>query len=141
MEFVINQDKEENNDSSTEVFTIYGKQEFQDSKGFPRLGESNEDHADAYAKKIVVGKRTKYFVKRGRYGRLYNPIGLYSEGTARKQMRHAGRPEWQFKERGINERGRHGWKCGMNGKMRSACLQTRLGKPLADSRGRSNPQG
>ena len=98
MEFVINQDKEENNDSSTEVFTIYGKQEFQDSEGFPRLEESNEDHADAYAKKIVVGRRTKYYVKRGRYGRLYNPIGLYSEGTARKQMRHAGHPEWQFKE-------------------------------------------
>ena len=34
MEFVINQDKEENNNSSTEVFTIYGKQEFQDSGGF-----------------------------------------------------------------------------------------------------------
>ena len=98
MEFVINQNKEENNDSSTEVFTIYGKQEFQDSKGFPRLEESNEDHADAYAKKIAVGRRTKYYVKRGRYGRLYNPIGLYSEGTARKQMRHAGRPEWEFKE-------------------------------------------
>ena len=34
MEFVINQDKEENNNSSIEVFTIYGKQEFQDSKWF-----------------------------------------------------------------------------------------------------------
>tara|TARA_R110002012_G_scaffold273851_1_gene459963 strand:- start:851 stop:1231 length:381 start_codon:yes stop_codon:yes gene_type:complete len=98
MEFVINKDKEDSNESSVDVFTIYGKQQFQDEKGFPRLDDENQEHADAYAKKMIVGKRTKYYVKRGRYGRLYNPIGLYSEGTARKQMRHAGRPEWEFKE-------------------------------------------
>jgi hypothetical protein len=23
---------------------------------------------------------------------------MYSEGTAKKQMRHAGKPEWEFKE-------------------------------------------
>ena len=29
---------------------------------------------------------------------LHDALPIYSEGTARKQMRHAGRPEWQFKE-------------------------------------------
>ena len=92
----INEEKTEDKSKTVDVFTISGKQTEKDSDGFPRLDQEQEDHYDAYSKKI--GKRVKYFVKRGRYGRLYNPIGMYSEGTAKKQMRHAGRPEWEFKE-------------------------------------------
>jgi hypothetical protein len=94
----IKEDKAEDKKRIVDVFTISGKQTEKDSDGFPRLDEDQQDHYDAYAKRITLGKRVKYYVKRGRYGKLYNPIGMYSEGTAKKQMRHAGRPEWEFKE-------------------------------------------
>jgi|TARA_R100001163_G_scaffold12639_1_gene11827 hypothetical protein len=95
----INSEKQ-SGDSNTivDVFTIFGKHSSSDDDGYPRLPSEEQDHHNAYAKRVSVGNRIKYYVKRGRYGRLYNPIGLYSEGTAKKQLRHAGRPEWQFKE-------------------------------------------
>tara|TARA_R110000796_G_scaffold1193_3_gene4665 strand:+ start:1807 stop:2187 length:381 start_codon:yes stop_codon:yes gene_type:complete len=94
----INEDKIEERSRTVDVFTISGKQTEKDSEGFPMLDEDQEDHHDAHAKKITTGSRIKYYVKRGRYGKLYNPIGMYSEGTSKKQVRHAGRPEWEFKE-------------------------------------------
>ena len=109
----IKEDKAEDKSRTVDVFTISGKQTEKDSDGFPRLeqdvelkqqdlqwveDQEQQDHYDAYAKRITLGKRVKYYVKRGRYGKLYNPIGMYSEGTAKKQMRHAGKPEWEFKE-------------------------------------------
>tara|TARA_R110000765_G_scaffold142442_2_gene243664 strand:- start:610 stop:990 length:381 start_codon:yes stop_codon:yes gene_type:complete len=94
----IKEDKAEDKSRTVDVFTISGKETDKDLEGFPRLDPEQQDHYDAYAKRITLGKRVKYYVKRGRYGKLYNPIGMYSEGTAKKQMRHAGRPEWEFKE-------------------------------------------
>jgi len=84
-----------------EVYTIAGKQDYFDDDGFPRLDESAEDAEDApdaHAKSVTIGQRKKFFVKVGRHGRLFNPFGMYSEGTAAKQMRHAGKPEWNFLE-------------------------------------------
>ena len=94
----INEDKIEEKSKTVDVFTISGKHTEKDSEGFPRLDEDQQDHHEAYAKRIKIGNRIKYYVKRGRYGKLYNPIGMYSEGTSKKQVRHAGRPEWEFKE-------------------------------------------
>ena len=96
--YKINPDKTETSDSCTCIYTIYGTHTYLDSKGYPRLDSSDDSSYDAHAKSIAVGERIKYFAKRGRHGKLYNPIGLYSEGTSRKQARHAGRPEWEFKE-------------------------------------------
>ena len=59
-----------------------------------------QEAMDAYAMKITVGARTKYYAKRGKHGRLYNPIGMFSEGMARKRLGHAGRLEWKFIEIG-----------------------------------------
>ena len=94
----INKEKEGNADLPylVKTYTVTGKQDFFDKEEFPRL--ENEESVDAYAKSIALKNRTKYFVKRGRYGRLYNPFGMYSEGTASKQLKHAGRPEWNFRE-------------------------------------------
>jgi|TARA_R110002020_G_scaffold264880_3_gene479661 hypothetical protein len=98
MEFKIDQNKPDANQNTVEIFTIKGKQSFLDDAGYPRLDESQEDDYNAFAKKMLIGKRTKYYVKRGRHGKLFNPMGMYSEGTAKKQLRHAGRPEWEYKE-------------------------------------------
>ena len=96
----IDTQKEEDSTKSTIVYTIYGKHDFKDKSGMPRLRDEKEGSNDAYAKAVSIGSRTKYYVKRGRYGRLYNPIGLYSEGQSGRQMRHACRPEWTFQETG-----------------------------------------
>ena len=73
----IKEDKAEDKSRTVDVFTISGKQTEKDSDGFPRLDQEQQDHYDAYAKRITLGKRVKYYVKRGRYGKLYNPIGMY----------------------------------------------------------------
>ena len=98
MEFKIDKSKSDSNQSVADVFTIKGKQSFVDDEGYPRLDEDDQDSYKAFAKKVTIGQRSKYYVKRGRHGRLFNPIGLYSEGTAKKQLRHAGKPEWEYKE-------------------------------------------
>tara|TARA_R100000742_G_C4272668_1_gene91949 strand:+ start:110 stop:490 length:381 start_codon:yes stop_codon:yes gene_type:complete len=98
----INEDKQPRKDKGLDLYTISGKQSWSCEEGYPRLDEEKADHYDCYAKKITIGTRIKYYVKRGRHGKLFNPIGMYSEGMAKKQLRHAGRPEWEFKE--TNER-------------------------------------
>ena len=87
--------EEEIQEKETFLYTVFGKHDWLDDDGFPRL---DSEGTDTYAKAIAGNERIKFFVKRGRHGRLYNPIGLYSEGTANKQLRHAGKPEWEFKE-------------------------------------------
>jgi hypothetical protein len=87
--------EEEMQEQNTLLYTIFGKHDWLDEEGFPRL---QSESSDAYAKLIAGGKKNKFFVKRGSHGRLYNPIGLYTEGTANSQLRHAGKPAWEFRE-------------------------------------------
>jgi len=100
--FIMNKDKEvELKEGFTVVFTFAGKEDYKDAEGFPILdleGQEAFSSPDAHAILSNNGNTERYYVKRGRYGRLYNPIGLYSEGTSRKQMRHAGKPEWTFQK-------------------------------------------
>lgn len=86
-----------NNSSRIEYFyTILGDHDFIDEQSKPRAKTENE---------LVVAKCTqygnnpkKYFVKVGAHGKLYNPIGLYSEGNNNKFMSKIGRKEWEFRE-------------------------------------------
>lgn len=100
--FRINSDKEDPSDILISAYTFNGEHDFKDEDGYPMIELEDEDledlfsSTDIYALKIVKGRRTTFYVKRGRHGHLYNPIGMYTEGTKNKQMRHAGRPEWRF---------------------------------------------
>jgi hypothetical protein len=98
--FKINREKEDDAAPSVAVYTFIGEQDRLDQQGFPILDLEYEDDVfeepDAYAIKLVKGRKTNYYVKRGKYGKLFNPIGMYSEGRKNQQMRHAGRPEWRF---------------------------------------------
>ncbi len=98
--FKINQTKQEDSKSKATVYTFWGSHDFEDEEGFPLVDVDDQEDlfslVDAFAIKITKGNKTNFFVKRGKYGKLYNPIGMYSEGNSRKQMRHAGRPEWRF---------------------------------------------
>jgi len=85
------------------VYTITGKQDYLENDKYPCIeldSESAKESPSAYAMKITIGQRTKYYGKRGRHGRLYNPVGMFSEGMASKRLGHAGRLEWRFTEIG-----------------------------------------
>ena len=100
---IIYPDKTNENSQRIEtIYTMIGTQDHLESD-YPCLSLTSaqaEESADAYAMKIQIGKRTKYYAKTGRHGRLFNPIGMYSEGTAAKKLGHAGRLEWRFIEIG-----------------------------------------
>ena len=101
-QFKINPDQPDEPTMQIEAYTYTGEKDFTDTEDYPRVSTEGLTLfavlglTKAYALRTVRGTKTVYYVKRGRYGRLYNPIGLYSEGRASAQMRHAGRPEWQF---------------------------------------------
>lgn len=98
--FKINSNKKDAPDVTVQVYTYWGEHEYLDEDGYPMLNiEDIEDvfnSTDAYAIKFIRGAKTNYYVKRGKHGRLYNPIGMYSEGNSKKQLKHAGKPEWNF---------------------------------------------
>ena len=49
----------------------------------------------------IVTAKTRYQIKIGAYGRIYNPIGMYTEGMASKFSSKSGKEEWRMKE--VNE--------------------------------------
>ena len=99
---VINKKKATKKIKRTEViYTITGKQEYLENDQYPCIkldSEVAQESPDAFAMKITIGQRTKYYAKRGKHGRLYNPIGMFSEGMAYRKLGHAGRFEWIFTE-------------------------------------------
>ena len=81
------------------VYTLTGKQDYLENDQYPCIkldAESAHESPNAFAMKITIGERVKYYVKRGKHGRLFNPIGMFSEGMATKRLGHAGRLEWRF---------------------------------------------
>lgn len=82
-------------ESNIEVkhYTILGDHDYIDNDDYPRSEESK-----AMAKSITANNNTRYFVKIGTYGKIFNPIGLHSEGRQDKFLSKIGRKEWEFKE-------------------------------------------
>ena len=101
---IINKKKAAKTPKRTEVvYTVIGKEDYLEDDAYPCLKLSSkkaEESPEAYAMKITIGERTKYYAKRGKYGRLFNPVGMFSEGMGGKRMRHAGKLEWRFVEIG-----------------------------------------
>jgi hypothetical protein len=100
-EFVINREKKENKDIKMKVYTWSGREDYLDDDNMPLMDFDIEkddpfQFIDAYAILMTKGEKTSYYVKRGKYGKLYNPIGMYSEGSSHKQLRHAGKPAWSM---------------------------------------------
>jgi hypothetical protein len=86
-----------NNDEEPEnvYITLFGEQNFIDEKGFPRTTESSKN---VYAKKTFSNGNANFFVKASRYGKLYNPMGMYTEGNANRISRMTGSNEFVFKK-------------------------------------------
>lgn len=82
-------------DKMVTYYTLIGKHKFIDNDKNPRL-ETDTDNV--FAKKITNNSSCRYYIKVGTYGKIYNPIGLFSEGTANKFLARAGKKAWEFKE-------------------------------------------
>jgi len=79
-----------------EYFTVIGDHDFLDDNGRPR---SQEENNKVVAKTITTdNKPTRYYIKVGTYGKIYNPIGMFSEGKNNKFLSKIGRKEFEFKE-------------------------------------------
>lgn len=79
-----------------EYYTILGDHDFLDSDGKPR---ANEENNKVVAKTVTTdNKPSRYYIKVGTYGKIYNPIGLYSEGNNTKFLSKIGRKQFEFKE-------------------------------------------
>jgi hypothetical protein len=82
-------------ESSIEVrnYTLLGNHDFIDEDDLPRTNENK-----ALAKTIIANNRKKYMIKVGAYGKIFNPLGLHSEGRENKFLSKIGKNEWNFKE-------------------------------------------
>lgn len=79
-----------------EYFTILGDHDFLDDQGRPRAKKEN----DAVVAKTssIDNHPMRFFIKVGTYGKIFNPIGMYSEGKNAKFLSKIGRKEFEFKE-------------------------------------------
>jgi len=64
--------------------------------------EIDTKSVDCYAKVVYIpiedgGPLEKYFVKIGLSGFIFDPWGIFSEGTQAKDAKHFGRLAWEFK--------------------------------------------
>tara|TARA_Y100000004_G_scaffold182631_1_gene229587 strand:+ start:1225 stop:1596 length:372 start_codon:yes stop_codon:yes gene_type:complete len=77
-----------------EYYTIFGEHEYLDENNFPKLKDGTKD---VLAKSITIDDNTRYFIKLGSHGKIYNPIGMFSEGTSNKFLSKIGKKAWEFK--------------------------------------------
>jgi len=89
------EEKEKQSESKYTFYTILGKHKTIDSEGNPILIQECDN---VFAKKINNENTVKYFIKVGLYGKVYNPIGMYSEGRHTKFLTKAGKKEYDFKQ-------------------------------------------
>lgn len=74
---------------------MIGYQDSLDDNKFPIV---NSESKKVFAKKIIDDSNTKYFIKIGTYGKIFNPIGLFSEGRANRFVAKIGKNEFEFKQ-------------------------------------------
>lgn len=82
-------------ESDVAYYTMLGNQDYLDKNGNPRL---NKESSKVFAKSIKGAESTRYYIKTGTYGKIYNPIGLFSEGRHNRFMAKIGKKEYDFKE-------------------------------------------
>lgn len=89
--FYINKNKEPQQYSYT-YYTIFGNHSSLDEENNP-LTESKEQSL-AYIK--YAANESQYYIKVGLHGKVFNPIGLFSEGKQNKFLAKVGKNEYNF---------------------------------------------
>ena len=90
-----NATKPSNVDRKETFYCFLGEHEFLDTENNPR---TSKESPKVLAKIVGTPASNRYFIKVGTYGRIYNPIGMYSEGKAGKFLAKIGKNEWNFRE-------------------------------------------
>lgn len=101
MENYIFSPKQQNiNATTTEsmYFTLYGNHDFIDDNGNPRANQNNTKHILAKQINSDNKNQTYYYIKVGAHGRIFNPIGMYSEGKQQKFLSKIGKNEFEFEK-------------------------------------------
>lgn len=81
---------------NVEYFCMLGYHDFIDSNNRPQI---KTDNKNVVAKCITKNSSSKkYYVKVGAYGRLFNPMGMFSEGNNEKFIAKTGKKQFEFKE-------------------------------------------
>ena len=81
----------------SEYYTIIGNHDYLDDDSNPMLNDP--DDGKLMAEKIIYSDgRAAFYVKVGTYGKLFNPIGMFSEGRIKKYMAKFGKKEWTLKK-------------------------------------------
>lgn len=95
--FVPNTNKadEESTDVSNKYYTVLGDHDFIDSDNKP---QSKTESKKVVAKSLSKNESSKFYIKVGTYGKIFNPMGLFSEGKNEKFIAKIGRKEFEFKE-------------------------------------------
>jgi|TARA_R110000824_G_scaffold10866_1_gene47555 hypothetical protein len=100
--FIIDPSKEPPEERTVTVYTIIGQEDYiEDGSELPCLSiDLDEANIDPYAHAMKIGGEAgcRFFVKQGPYGKLFNPLGFFSEGQESKVSRHRGHLEWKLKE-------------------------------------------
>lgn len=85
--------------SNEKYFTILGNHDYLDQDNRPR---TNAESPNTFAKSIAKDSVTKFFIKVGTYGKIYNPMGMFSEGKENKFNAKIGKKEFDYKQ--VNKR-------------------------------------
>lgn len=93
-DFVINHSTQ-NDTRECEYYTILGDHEGLDNDNNPTVS-SNIDKA--LAKRVTINGKNKFYIKIGAYGRIYNPMGMFSEGKSNKFLTQSGKKAWDYRE-------------------------------------------
>lgn len=75
-------------------YTLFGQHESLDQDGNPLTTDAKKGYA--YARTNNTNNTDNYFLKVGLYGKVFNPIGLYSEGKENKFLSKIGKNEYNF---------------------------------------------
>lgn len=96
--FTLDNDKEikEQSKEINKYYTILGDQDFIDEDSRPR---SNTDSSKVVAKSLSTqNNKERLYIKVGTYGKIFNPMGLFSEGKNNKFIAKVGKKEFEFKQ-------------------------------------------
>jgi hypothetical protein len=95
--FVQNKNKEQEEIKGTtyQFYTMLGEHDFIDASNKP---QAKKESSKVVAKCTSKNGNNKFYIKIGTYGRIFNPIGLFSEGKNEKFIAKIGRKEFEFKE-------------------------------------------
>jgi hypothetical protein len=95
--FTLDSQKETQNLSSQDIeyYTMLGDHDFIDDNQRPR---AKKEKSGVVAKQITKNTNKKLYIKIGTYGKIFNPMGMFSEGKNEKFLAKIGRKEFEFKE-------------------------------------------